>query len=224
MRQGYDCMWAARVHILFTHLPIHNQSATDVVLQKTKTITRYTEGGGYTYLKHPDGFSRWPTIAVDPKNKEHKVIKDEISGQLCRERRSSKRPKHSKKQQDSYEVTQGGGLPSIPERIHVSLPPSSRTRREGSISDVSALPTTEDHPRPVSTENSTPRQPSSNRSHWVAVIVEEAKTEERMGGELEEEGGEADIIEEGKEGEAERGPNRPAGEAEVTVVAVAGES
>jgi hypothetical protein len=175
-------------------------------------------------FKHPDGFSRWPTIAVDPKNKEHKVIKDEISGQLCRERRSSKRPKHSKKQQDSYEVTQGGGLPSIPERIHVSLPPSSRTRREGSISDVSALPTTEDHPRPVSTENSTPRQPSSNRSHWVAVIVEEAKTEERMGGELEEEGGEADIIEEGKEGEAERGPNRPAGEAEVTVVAVAGES
>jgi hypothetical protein len=56
------------------------------------------------------------------------------------------------------------------------------------------------------------------------MIVEETKTEESKGEESIEEGGEADTVEDTQEVEAENAPDKQAGEAEVTLVPVAGES
>jgi hypothetical protein len=170
-------------------------------------------------LKHSDGHSLWPTIAVDSNDKKHEVIRDRTTGQLCHERPSKpKRSRHTK---------QEGTLSSIPESTRIPPPSPSRTRTANSDSRVTGNPSTADHAPSMLGETPYSRQPSSTSSRRVPVIVEEAKNEADTEDTPSGQGEEADIpevVERVKEREVGNGPGSPAGEAEVIPVSIAGES
>ena len=170
-------------------------------------------------FQHSDGVSTWPTIAVHPDDKRHKVIRDGMTGQLCRERPSkSKRSRHTK---------QDGTLFSIPERTRILPPSPSKTWTATSGSRVTGNPSTADQAPPILGRTPHSRPPSSTPSCRAPLIVEEAKTEADKEDNRSGQGEEADIVEVGervKEGERANGSGTPAGEAEVTTVSVPGET
>jgi hypothetical protein len=173
----------------------------------------------YALLKHSDGHSLWPTIAVDPNDKRHKVIRDGTTGQLCHERPS--KPKRSRR------TEREGTLSSLPENTRIPPPSPSRTRTTNSGSRVTANPSTADNAPSMLRETPYSRQPSSIPSRRVPVMVEEAINEADTEDTPSGQGEEVDIpevVERVKEREAGNGPGTPAGEAEVIPVSIAGES
>jgi hypothetical protein len=177
-------------------------------------------------LKHSDAFSTWRTVAVDPRDKKHKIIKDQDSGQLCRERPHTKRRFRRNEPPDSNDPMRGG-LPSVPEDTHVRPSSSSQARREGYGSHVTGPPTTADHRPPDSRERPSSRQPSSNRSRRVAGMFEEPSTEAGRTQEGQEQGreeGGVDVVEEGNEEPEDEDLETLVVEAKVQLVSVEGES
>lgn len=187
---------------------------------RNREPSRETESAKHVRtLKHSDGHSLWPTIAVDPNDKRHKVIRDGTTGQLCHERPS--KPKRSRP------TKQEGTLSSIPESTRIPPPIPFRTRTATSGSRVTRSPSTADHAPSMLRETPYFRQPSSTPSRRVPVIVDEAKNEADTEDTPSGQGEEADIpemVERVKEREVGNGPETPAGEAEVIPVSVPSES
>jgi hypothetical protein len=177
-------------------------------------------------LKHSDAFSIWRTVAVDPKHKKYKIIKDQDSGQLCRERPHTRRRSRRNEPPDSNDPMKGG-LPSVPEDTHVRPSSSSRASREGYDARVTGPPTTAEHGPHNSQKSPSSRQPSSNRSRRVAVIAEEAITEGSRGPkgqDREMERDRVEVVEEGNEEPEDKALETLEGEAKVKPVSVEGES
>jgi hypothetical protein len=211
-------LFLVRVRILFpAEYPAHLQEMSSHRTRWSSHDTQREED--VRTFEHSDGVSRWPTIAVDPNNKRHKVIRDRTTGQLCHERPSKpKRSRHTK---------QEGTLSSIPESTRIPPPSPSRTRTANSGSRVTANPSTADNAPSMLRETPYFRQPSSIPSRCVPVIVEEAKNEADAEDTPSGQGEEADIpevVERVREKEEGSGPGTPSGEARVTPVSVPSES
>jgi len=180
-------------------------------------------------LRHTNDYSTWRTLREYPGDETRKIIKDDDSGQLCFERRSTR--KHSTRSEPPKSYTQGGGLPFVPERTQVAPLSSSRSRRGESISFATRTPTKIDHAPPTLGEMPSSRQSSSTRSTRAPAIPEGPKEEPTDEADIRTEAKEeseddenVEVIDVMKEGEGGDGSGTLVEETEVAPVSVAGES